>query len=77
MCIRDRYKYPGAYRGVDALVINKIDLLPYVEFNMDTFRRGVAALNPGLVTFPLSCRTGEGLDAWLEWVVAQVEGQEG
>ena len=67
------YKYPGAYRGVDALVINKIDLLPYVEFNMDTFRRGVAALNPGLVTFPLSCRTGEGLDAWLKWVVAQVE----
>ena len=40
---------------------------------MDTFRRGVAALNPGLVTFPLSCRTGEGLDAWLKWVVAQVE----
>jgi hydrogenase nickel incorporation protein HypB len=67
------YKYPGAYRGVDALVINKIDLLPYVDFDMDTFRRGVAALNPGLATFPLSCRTGEGLEAWLEWVVAGVE----
>ena len=65
------YKYPGAYRGVDALVINKIDLLPYVTFNMETFRRGVAALNPGLTTFPLSCRTGEGLAAWLEWVVAE------
>ncbi len=39
---------------------------------MDYFRRGVAALNPGLVTFPLSCRTGEGLEAWLDWVVAQV-----
>ncbi len=67
------YKYPGAYRGVDALVINKIDLLPYVSFDMDTFRRGVAALNPGLTTFPLSCRTGEGLDAWIEWVAAEVE----
>ncbi len=67
------YKYPGAYRGVDALVINKIDLLPYVPFDMDFFRRGVTALNPGLVTFPLSCRTGEGLDGWLEWVVAQVD----
>ncbi|CUS02964.2 Hydrogenase nickel incorporation protein HypB [Candidatus Promineifilum breve] len=67
------YKYPGAYRGVDALVINKIDLLPYVTFNMETFRRGVAALNPGLTTFPLSCRTGEGLAAWLEWVVAEVD----
>lgn len=67
------YKYPGAYRGVDALVINKIDLLPYVEFDMDYFRRGAAALNPGLASFPLSCRTDEGLDAWLDWVVAQVE----
>lgn len=66
------YKYPGTYRGVDALVINKIDLLPYIDFDMDYFRRGVAALNPGLETFPLSCRTGEGVDAWLEWVAAQV-----
>jgi hydrogenase nickel incorporation protein HypB len=65
------YKYPGTYRGVDALVINKIDLIPYVQFDMEYFRRGVAALNPGLVTFPLSCRTGEGLDAWLEWVALQ------
>ncbi len=67
------YKYPGTYRGVDALVINKIDLLPYVDFDMDYFRRGASALNPGLVTFPLSCRTGEGLDAWLNWVMAEVE----
>jgi len=62
------YKYPGMYRGVDALVINKIDLLPYVPFRMDYFRQGVEILNPGLTTFPLSCRTGEGLDAWLDWI---------
>lgn len=62
------YKYPGMYRGVDALVINKIDLLPYVEFDMDYFRRGVEILNPGLVSFPLSCKTGEGLEAWIEWI---------
>jgi hydrogenase nickel incorporation protein HypB len=62
------YKYPGTYRGVDALVINKIDLLPYVPFRMDYFRQGVEILNPGVVTFPLSCRTGEGIEAWLEWV---------
>lgn len=66
------YKYPGIYRGVDALVINKIDLLPYVPFNMDTFRRGVEILNPGVVTFPLSCRTGEGLERWIDWVSDQV-----
>ena len=66
------YKYPGMYRGVDALVINKVDLLPYVSFNMDYFRRGVEILNPGVMTFPLSCRTGEGLEHWLDWVVVQV-----
>ncbi len=67
------YKYPGMYRGVDALVINKIDLLPYVPFNMEFFRKGVEILNPGLVTFPLSCKTGEGLGAWIEWIKSQVD----
>lgn len=66
------YKYPAMYRGVDALVINKIDLLPYIDFDMDFFRRGVEALNPGLVTFELSCRTGEGLPAWLDWLREEV-----
>jgi hydrogenase nickel incorporation protein HypB len=62
------YKYPSMYRGVDALVINKIDLLPYVPFDMQYFREGVEILNPSLVTFPLSCRTGEGIQNWLEWI---------
>jgi len=62
------YKYPGMYRGVDALVINKIDLLPYVPFDMDRFRRGVELLNPGVITFPLSCKTGEGITDWINWL---------
>ena len=67
------YKYPGMYRGVDALVINKIDLLPYVPFKMDYFERGVEVLNPSVVTFPLSAKTGEGMDAWLGWLMGQVK----
>ena len=67
------YKYPGIYRGVDALIINKVDLLPYVPFDMAYFRRGVEMLNPGLVTFPLSCKTGEGLDDWVEWLASQAQ----
>jgi len=67
------YKYPGMYSDVNALVINKIDLLPYITFDMDYFRRGVEILSPGLVTFPLSCQTGEGLDAWLAWVNENVK----
>jgi hydrogenase nickel incorporation protein HypB len=66
------YKYPSAYRGVQALVVNKIDLLPYVPFRMDYFREGVEALSPGLVTFALSCRTGEGMSAWGDWLVSRV-----
>jgi hydrogenase nickel incorporation protein HypB len=71
------YKYPGMYRGVDALVINKIDLLPYIPFKMDYFRQGVELLNPGLRTFPLSCRTGEGLEAWLDWLRAETQHRRG
>ena len=63
------YKYPGTYRGVDVLIINKIDLLPYVKFSMDYFERGVQVLNPSVKTFRTSCTTGEGLDAWADWLV--------
>lgn len=66
------YKYPGMYRGVDVLVINKIDLLPYIPFKMDYFKQGVEILNPGLLTFPLSCQTGEGIDTWLNWVEEEI-----
>jgi hydrogenase nickel incorporation protein HypB len=70
------YKYPGMYRGVQALIINKIDLLPYVPFNMDYFRQGVEILNPGLVTFPVSAKTGEGMDTWAEWLVNKVKSKK-
>jgi hydrogenase nickel incorporation protein HypB len=62
------YKYPVMYRGVDALVLNKMDVLAAFEFDVDYFHRGVEALNPGLAFFPLSCKTGEGLEPWLAWV---------
>jgi len=67
------YKYPGIYRGIDTLIINKIDLLPYIPFQMDYYRTGVEMLNPGLQTFPISCRTGKGLDDWVRWVKKQVQ----
>ena len=67
------YKYPGMYRDVQALIINKIDLLPYVPFNMEYFRRGVEVLNPGLVTFAVSAKTGEGMAAWTDWLVERVK----
>jgi hydrogenase nickel incorporation protein HypB len=67
------YKYPGMYQGVDALIINKIDLLPYIPFRMDYFRKGVEILSPDLVSFPLSCLTGEGLDQWVAWLGTSIQ----
>jgi hydrogenase nickel incorporation protein HypB len=67
------YKYPKMYHGLDVLVINKIDLLPHVDFDMDHFCRGVEALNDDLTAFPMSCRTGEGMAAWFDWLVQLIE----
>ncbi len=66
------YKYPTMYRGVQALLLNKMDLLPYFDFDVDYFRKGVEALNPGLAFFPVSAKTGEGFDAWLTWLEERI-----
>jgi hydrogenase nickel incorporation protein HypB len=66
------YKYPSMYRDVHALVVNKTDLLPYIPFNMEYFTQGVRILSPGLATFPVSCKTGEGLEAWTGWLRGQI-----
>ena len=66
------YKYPNIYRGLDVLIINKTDLLPYIDFNMDYFRQGVEMLNPGLTTFAVSCKTGEGISPWLDWLKGRI-----
>jgi len=66
------YKYPNIYRGLDVLIINKIDLTPYIDFRMDYFQQGVELLNPGLKTFALSAKTGEGFDAWIAWLTDKV-----
>ncbi len=66
------YKYPTMYRGADVLLLNKIDYLAMQEFDVDYFRRGVEALNDGVAFFPVSCRTGEGLDAWYDWLRERV-----
>jgi len=65
------YKYPRIYRGLDALILNKIDLKPYVRFDEEYFRRGIALLNPDLAFFGLSCQTGDGVAAWADWLAGR------
>lgn len=62
------YKYPDIFQGADAVILNKIDLQPYVDFNRERFQEGVRTLRPGLPIFEVSCRTGRGLSEWSQWL---------
>jgi hydrogenase nickel incorporation protein HypB len=66
------YKYPPMYRGVDVLILNKIDLLPYIPFNVDYFLAGVKALNPEVAIFQVSALHGAGLDEWTTWLKKRI-----
>ncbi|MEJ5928368.1 hydrogenase nickel incorporation protein HypB [Corynebacterium sp. H128] len=61
-------KYPIMFRSVAAVVVNKVDLLPYLDFDMALFRRNLETVNPGVQVFEVSAKTGAGMDAWIEWV---------
>jgi hydrogenase nickel incorporation protein HypB len=67
-------KYPDMFASAQVLVVNKIDLLPYVDYDVDRAVGHARALNPDLRVFAVSCRTGEGLDAWCEWLAAWTRG---
>ncbi|HOQ98864.1 MAG TPA: hydrogenase nickel incorporation protein HypB [Anaerolineae bacterium] len=71
------YKYPGIFAAVDAIVLNKADLAPYVAFDRPAFWQLVGGLNPTAPRFEVSCTTGEGLAPWIGWLddlVARVRG---
>jgi hydrogenase nickel incorporation protein HypB len=61
-------KYPKMFYRSHAVVLNKIDLLPYIDVRLDELVESVLAVSPGAAVFPLSCRTGEGLEAWIAWL---------
>jgi hydrogenase nickel incorporation protein HypB len=61
-------KYPVMFRSADLVLINKIDLLPYLDVDMDAFRRNLRAVNPTAATLEISARTGAGLAAWCAWI---------
>ncbi len=62
------FKYPGMFSTVQAVVLNKMDVLPYLDFNVARFMEGVAAVNPKAPVFQVSCRTKEGLEDWIDWL---------
>ena len=70
------YKYPGMFASADVVILNKFDLAAVFEFDLDAYRRGIEMVNPGVPFFPLSCRTGEGMDGWLSWLVNRPQPME-
>jgi hydrogenase nickel incorporation protein HypB len=62
------YKYPLAFEKAAAILINKADLMPYVDFDMEYFTKGVRALNPNAPIFPVSAKTGEGFQEVVQWL---------
>jgi len=66
-------KYPLIFIDADAVVINKMDLLPHVDFDISAFRRSIAGLNPKAKVFQLSCKTSEGIERWCSWVLERAE----
>jgi len=66
-------KYPLIFADADAVIINKMDLLPYMDFDITTFRRSITGLNPEVQIFELSSKTGKGIEKWCSWILEQVK----
>jgi hydrogenase nickel incorporation protein HypB len=66
-------KYPLIFADADAVIINKMDLIPYVDFDVAAFRRSITGLNPRVEMFELSSKTGEGIEKWCSWILDQAK----
>jgi hydrogenase nickel incorporation protein HypB len=65
-------KYPLMFSESDVLIVNKTDLIPHTDFDMEALEETVRKMNPEVKMFKLSCRTGEGVDEWTSWLEARV-----
>jgi hydrogenase nickel incorporation protein HypB len=66
-------KYPLMFRECDATLLNKVDLLPYLDFDMELARESIGKIHPDMPVFEISAKTEEGFDAWIAWLVDQVK----
>ena len=66
-------KYPGMFRNAQVLVVNKIDLIPYVNCQLETLKSNARKINPSLEMFETSCTTGEGIPQWCDWLSKSVK----
>ncbi len=62
------YKYPMMFTASDVILVNKVDVSPYFDFNLESFSRAVFGLKPAAKIFPVSAKTGQGMQAWYDWL---------
>ncbi|PIV99926.1 MAG: hydrogenase accessory protein HypB, partial [Deltaproteobacteria bacterium CG17_big_fil_post_rev_8_21_14_2_50_51_6] len=67
-------KYPLMFRESSVLLINKVDLLPYLDIKLESIREEALKVNPNLIIFAVSCKTGDGMREWCSWLKDQVKG---
>jgi len=65
-------KYPAMFRNASVLIINKLDLLPYLDCDINALKRNALQINPSLTVFETSCRSGSGIPEWCAWLQQQV-----
>lgn len=70
-------KYPLMFQVSSALLLNKIDLLPYVDFDVERFRENALKVNPRLEIMEISCETGEGIERWIRWLEERAQRKRG
>jgi hydrogenase nickel incorporation protein HypB len=70
-------KYPLIFKQASAVILNKVDLLPYTNFDLKAAKKDITAIHPGVTLLPVSCQTGEGLEAWFNWLMKQVQIKKG
>jgi hydrogenase nickel incorporation protein HypB len=66
------FKYPLMFHEADVVLINKIDLLPYLKFDVDAFAKTIKGINRKVKIFPVSCTTGQGIDEWVDWILGRM-----
>ena len=71
------YKYPLMFTESDVVLINKVDVLPYFDFNVSVFSKAVRGLNPAAKIFQVSAKSGEGLEAWFGWLEGEIDSLQG
>lgn len=70
------YKYPLAFEKADAIILNKCDLIPYLDFDEEFFMKGVRALNKTVPVFKVSCKTGEGFEEVILWIIEKMKAKQ-